>query len=67
MVLLIPLAYILPLLFTDKVLAVFLAEPVADVLAAATTLTVFSLRFRKILEANRTKTFPAESAGGNGF
>ena len=57
-VLLIPLIYILPLFFADKVFAVYLAEPVADILAACTTLTVFLLRFRKILAANAAP--PAE-------
>ena len=36
-ILLIPLVYILPLFFTDKVLGVFLAEPFADVIAATVT------------------------------
>ena len=54
-VLLIPLAYILPHFFTDKVFAVFLAEPVADVLAATTTVIVFSLTFGKILKKRITE------------
>lgn len=40
-ILLIPLIYILPNFFEDKVFAVFLAEPVADVLAVCTTVTLF--------------------------
>lgn len=48
-VLLIPLIYILPLLFADKVFAVFLAEPVADILAAAVTGLLFFTRLPKIL------------------
>ena len=48
-VLLIPLIFILPLLFENKVFAVFLAEPVSDIVAAATTVTVFALQFKKIL------------------
>ena len=47
---LIPLIFILPLFFGDKVFAVFLAEPVSDILAAATTVTVFMTRFNKILK-----------------
>lgn len=47
--LLIPLIFILPLFFADKVFAVFLAEPVADLLASATTGTVFFIRFKGIL------------------
>ena len=41
-ILLIPLIYILPNFFNDKVFAVFLAEPVADFLAAATPGRCFS-------------------------
>ncbi len=48
-ILLIPLIFILPNFFADKVFAVLLAEPVADFLAAATTGTLFFLRFPKIL------------------
>ncbi len=48
-ILLIPLIYILPNFFDDKVFAVFLAEPVADVLAVCTTVTVFLLKFKKTM------------------
>lgn len=48
-VLLIPLIYILPHFFADQVFAVFLAEPVADVLASLTTGTVFLILTPKIL------------------
>ena len=48
-ILLIPLIFILPQFFADKAFAVFLAEPVSDVLAAAVTTTVFLTRFNKIL------------------
>ena len=44
-ILLIPLIYILPHFFVNKVIAVFLAEPVADLLAVATTATMFSIQF----------------------
>lgn len=40
-ILLIPLIYILPNFFEDKVFAVFLAEPVSDFLAVCTTVTLF--------------------------
>lgn len=49
-VLLIPLIYILPFFFADKVFAVFLAEPVADIVATLSTITVFSLSFGRILK-----------------
>lgn len=48
-VLLIPLIYIFPLFFGDKLLGVFAAEPVADLLAAATTTVTFLLWARKSL------------------
>ena len=50
LILLIPLIFILPLFIENKVLAVFLAEPVSDILAASVTVTVFTLRFNKILK-----------------
>ena len=52
-ILLIPLIFLLPRFFADKVLGVFLAEPVADVLASATTGILFFWRFPKILEHRR--------------
>ncbi len=49
-ILLIPLIFLLPLLFENKVFAVFLAEPVSDILAAAVTVSLFFTRFGSILE-----------------
>ena len=50
LILLIPLIFILPHFIQNKVFAVFLAEPISDILAAIiTTLTFFS-RFNKILD-----------------
>ena len=46
-ILLIPLIYILPHFFTNKVFAVFLAEPVADVLAVTTTAVMFARQFKR--------------------
>ncbi|MCI7812875.1 MAG: MATE family efflux transporter [Lachnospiraceae bacterium] len=48
-ILLIPLIYILPNFFEDKVFAVFLAEPVADFLAASTTFVMFCIVFRRLM------------------
>lgn len=48
-ILLIPLIFILPNFFDNKVMAVFLAEPVADFLAVCTTVTLFIISFRKVL------------------
>ena len=49
LILLIPLIYLLPHFFEDKVMAVFLAEPVADVLAVSTTVIMFTVVFRKTM------------------
>ena len=49
--LLIPLIYILPHFFTDKVLAVFLAEPAADLLAVLTTAGMFTIQFKKSMDS----------------
>ena len=51
-ILLIPLIYILPLFFTDKAFAVFLAEPVADFIAVATTVTLFRKQFKRAVGEN---------------
>ncbi len=50
LILLIPLIFILPAFLSNKVFAVFLAEPISDIIAAAVTTTAFFLRFRKILK-----------------
>ena len=54
LVLLIPLIFILPTFFRPeaKALAVFLAEPVSDIVAAAVTTTAFFLFFRKLMKQN---------------
>lgn len=49
LILLIPLIYILPVFIEDKVFAVFLAEPIADVLAVSATCTLFAITFKKLL------------------
>jgi putative MATE family efflux protein len=49
LILLIPLIFILPHFFTDQVFAVFLAEPVSDLLAATVTTITFLTRFNGIL------------------
>lgn len=51
-ILLIPLIYILPNFFSNKVLAVFVAEPIADFLAVSVTVTMFFSQFRSILAEN---------------
>jgi len=61
-VLLIPLIYVLPQFIGNQVFAVFLAEPVADILAATTTGTLFFTRLPKIL--GRRETLLREQNGG---
>ena len=48
-ILLIPLIFLLPHLLPNAVFAVFLAEPVSDMIAALTTTITFFLRLDKIL------------------
>ena len=48
-ILLIPLIYILPLFFANKVDAVFLAEPVADIIAVTITGILFTRQFKSVL------------------
>ena len=47
-ILLIPFIYILPIFFEQKDFAVFLAEPVADFIAIATTIILFTRQFKRI-------------------
>ena len=49
LILLIPLIYILPQIFADKVMAVYLAEPVADIIAVSITALLFAKQFKKAL------------------
>jgi len=55
LILLIPLIFILPLFFENRVFAVFLAEPVSDIVAAVVTVTVFFAQFDKILKKGPEK------------
>ena len=55
LVLLIPLIFILPMFLPDKVFAVFLAEPVSDILAATVTTIAFFTRFDRILKQGTGK------------
>lgn len=56
-VLLIPLIYIMPVIFTaDKARAVYMAEPVADTLAITFTGFLFFFQFRKVLREMNKNT-----------
>ncbi len=50
LILLIPLIFLLPLFLENKTFAVFLAEPVADILAAAVTTFMFFRFFRSMMK-----------------
>ena len=50
LILLIPLIFLLPVFLENKVFAVFLAEPVSDILAATVTTIVFLNKFNGILK-----------------
>lgn len=61
-VLLIPLIYIMPaILSTDKALAVYMAEPAADVIAVAFTAILFAVQFKKTLAKLETPKAGAQS------
>ena len=49
-ILLIPLIYILPLFIADQTTAVFMAEPVADMIAVSCTVLLFRHEFRKAVK-----------------
>ena len=51
--LLIPLIFILPLFFADKAFAVFLAEPVSDIIAASVTTFLFFRFFLRMLKEGK--------------
>ncbi|NEU04212.1 MATE family efflux transporter [Clostridium senegalense] len=48
-VLLIPLTFIIPIFMENKLQGVLLAEPVADIIAAITTVTCFTIFYKKTL------------------
>lgn len=54
-ILLIPLIFILPHILSNAVFAVFLAEPISDILAAVVTTITFFTRFDKILDRGAQK------------
>ena len=48
-VLLLPLIYIMPRLAEDPTIGVYMAEPIADVIAVTFTTILFSFQFRRAL------------------
>lgn len=51
-ILLIPLIFILPMFFENKVFAVLLAEPISDSIAATVTTITFAVQINRILDEN---------------
>ena len=49
-ILLLPLIYLMPHLVSDPTMGVYMAEPIADVLAVTFTAILFSVQFRKALK-----------------
>ena len=49
LIVLIPLIYLVPLMIEDKILGVYLAEPIADISAVIFTTILFIFKFRKSL------------------
>lgn len=48
-ILLIPLIFILPTFMSDKTMAVFMAEPIADFCAVSVTVIMFTISFKKLI------------------
>lgn len=64
-VLLLPLIYIMPHLFTgNQTMAVYMAEPVADFLAVTFTAVLFTFQFRKAMSQISGKDRKNEQPGG---
>ena len=60
-ILLIPLIYILPLVFSsDKTMAVYMAEPVADFISVTFTAILFFFQFRKAIRQMSSQTPSAQ-------
>jgi Na+-driven multidrug efflux pump len=50
-VLLLPLIYLIPLMVSDKTMGVYMAEPIADVVAVTFTSILFVFQFKKAMKA----------------
>lgn len=50
-VLLLPLIYIIPQVFSNKTMGVYMAEPVADIIAVTFTAVLFTIQFKKAMKA----------------
>lgn len=59
-VLLLPLIYLMPQLIENKTMGVYLAEPVADIIAVTFTAVLFAVQFRKSLKKLSTDEASAQ-------
>ncbi len=50
-VLLLPLIYLIPLMVSDKTMGVYMAEPIADIVAVTFTSILFAFQFKKAMKA----------------
>lgn len=64
-VLLLPLIWLLPRLMSDRTTAVYLAEPMADLLAVSFTAILFAVQFRRALAALGQPDAPQKAVDGN--
>lgn len=61
-ILLIPLIFILPAFIENQEFAVFLAEPISDIIAAAVTATLFFITFGKIIKEGEVEPHAATAS-----
>lgn len=54
-ILLLPLIYLMPYIVADQAMGVYLAEPVADVIAVLFTVILFGFQFRKAMKRIENK------------
>lgn len=54
-VLLLPLIYIVPMFMQNKTMGVYLAEPIADIIAVSFTAILFSVQFKKAMNSLKEK------------
>ncbi|MGL6106035.1 MATE family efflux transporter [Romboutsia sp.] len=65
MILLVPLIFILPTFIDNGLFAVLLAEPIADVVAALTTITCFTIFYKKTLSVTDSSSSVIEKKVSN--
>ena len=60
-VLLLPLIYLMPHLVSDPTMGVYMAEPVADILAVCFTAILFFFQFKKAMAPLEADPIPSEN------